>query len=682
MDSKPEQFPDTSAHISHHLAYEPQTATPSAFQEKTALAPIQRWATRPARPGLLGLLPAAAVILTTLGFVVVILCVLLVYQCVETQGGQGILPAIHKGYFYTVEDHKQSRDSKSHLWILTISNAATQVVAGTSAIIMALMAYRVGAEWLRLSKSPSNSSSTETPSPAQYGLLVRLLGSSSIRAILEASVYTARSWKRTRLPRMFRHSFWLATLVWVLARLVGLTDLWLHTTSDSERSTITLDELSPGPGPSWGVSFNQSICAEMKSTYPNSTSMSPPDMECLGPYEEFISEVEWGHKIAFDAMTNSTNAVFHVGLLEGDTAFVFPGPRVVNMSSENFIIPTFAARATCTSLNRLCDKDASTGFLNCTSVGYPHFPYIKGGGNGTLSTDRVVDRILGVIGDDLVGLEAGSFQSIKIPGNPVKIATQLQWETLEQGSVTHAQPASGAGTDLAVDDLQHPTLYAGCDLTIFDAFVRWDSIKQGWKLLNATKSSLERTATLSLPIVWQYATELMAANLMYTARRNSTAETMVALSQDLTTLTLATAAGFYTLGNAFEVTETETVLVARYPVLPIAALLLLLCAYALLASVIFLSVYRTADEAIIVPGPDGGFVDEEMERSTLALAQRWLTNPMPLVGHSFAGGDGQDGARSAAYSAMNAAYDGNERQTRLTIGLVGDGFGVAAWGQR
>ncbi|KAG8925407.1 hypothetical protein FRC01_010236, partial [Tulasnella sp. 417] len=537
------------------------------------------------------------------------------------------------------------------------------------AIIMALMAYRVGAEWLRLSKSPNNASSTETPSPAQYGLLVRLLGSSSIRAILEASVYTARSWKRTRLPIMFRHSFWLATLLWVLARLVGLTDLWLHATSDSERSTITLDEPSPGPGPLWGVSFNQSICAEIKSTSPNSTSISPQGMECLGPYEYFISGVEWGHKIAFDAMTNSTNAVFHVGMLEEDTAFVLPGPGVgVDMSLENFVIPTFASRATCTSLNRLCGRNASTAALDCTSVGYPHFPYIKENGDGTTSTDQVVNRILGVVGDDLVGLEYGRLGSIKVPSNPVKIAVQLQWETLEQGSVTHAQPASGAGIDLAVDDLQHPTLYAGCDLTIFDAFVRWDSIKQGWKLLNTTESSQERTATLSLPIVWQYATELMAANLMFTARRNSTAETMVALGRDLATLTLATAAGFYTRGSASEVTETKTMLVSRYPVLPIAALLLLLCAYALIASIIFLSVYRTADEAIIVPGPDGGFVDEEMERSTLALAQRWLTNPMPLVGHSFAGGDGQDAARSAAYSAMNAAYDGDERQTRLTIG--------------
>ncbi|KIO21192.1 hypothetical protein M407DRAFT_10522 [Tulasnella calospora MUT 4182] len=363
----------------------------------------------------------------------------------------------------------------------------------------------------------------------------------------------------------------------------------------------------------------------MVSAYNESSSISPPVFECLGPYEYFISDVAWGHNVAFDVMTTSTNAAFHVGMVEKDTAFVLSGPGVVNMGSKNFIIPTFATRATCTSLNRVCEKDANTALLNCTAAGYPNFPYIKDSGNGSLSASRIVNRVLGVVGNDLIGQEMGSLESVKIPNNPVKIAIQLQWETLEQGSVTHAQAASGASAaqqDLAVDDLQHPTLYAGCNLTFFDVFVLWDSGKQDWDLLNTTESSQERTATLSLPIVWQYATELIAANLMYTARRNSTAETMVALGQDLARLTLATAAGFYKPGDASEVTETKTILVSKYPVLPIAALLLLLCVYGLIVSAIFLSVYRTPDEAIIVPGSDRRVLGEEMEPSTLALAQR------------------------------------------------------------
>ncbi|KAG8907209.1 hypothetical protein FRC00_012059, partial [Tulasnella sp. 408] len=443
----------------------------------------------------------------------------------------------------------------------------------------------------------------------------------------------------------------------------------------SERSNVTWTD-SSRPIPLWGVSFNQSICADMISISSDSTSYSPEEFNCLGPYEYFISNVTWGHNIAFDVMTNSTNAPFHVGTVEEDTAFVLPGPRVVDMGSDNFVIPTFATRATCTSLNRVCAKDPNTTSLNCTAAGYPNFPYIKDG--------RVVDRVLGVVENHaLVGSVLGTYDSLKavLPSNPAKIAVQLQWETLEQGPGPHPQAASGASQDLAVDDLLNPTLYASCNLTFLDAFVQWESWKQHWSLLNTTESSPERTATLWLPIVWQYATERIASNLMYTARRNSTAETMFALGQELSRLTLATAAGFYEPGTASEVSETQTYLVSRYPVLPIAALLFLLCAYGIMTSAIFLLVYRTPDEAIIVPGSNRGLLDEEMEPSMLSLAQRWLTNPMPLVGSSFAGGDGQDGARSAAYSAMNTAYDGNEDHRRLTIGLVGDRFGVTAWGQ-
>lgn len=32
---------------------------------------------------------------------------------------------------------------------------------------MALVAYRVGAEWIRISKGPGSSAAAETPSPAQ-----------------------------------------------------------------------------------------------------------------------------------------------------------------------------------------------------------------------------------------------------------------------------------------------------------------------------------------------------------------------------------------------------------------------------------------------------------------------------------------------------------------------------------
>ncbi|KAG9049002.1 hypothetical protein FS837_011476 [Tulasnella sp. UAMH 9824] len=545
---------------------------------------------------------------------------------------------------------------------------------------MALVAYRVGAEWLRLSRHENETSASETPSPAQYGLLVRLLGTSSLRSVAEGIVYTAQSRNRTRLPRMLRYSILLAVAVWVLARLVGLTDVWLHGTSYSVRSNVTeWTEPSPSDSTMWGVAFNDSICEDMRRKYPNTAAEASSDWPCQIPFESFINYEDWGHARAFDTLIGSTNASFLVGMVEGDTAFAFPGPNFSQMEIKNFVIPTFATRASCDSVNDRCRN--SVGIPDCSSANYPGLPYFP---NGNSSSDSLPNRILGLVEDDenwIVGRTLGSNESFGLPRNPANMFFQLRWEKLEQGLASGVDTDNGAEDGLAIDQGSQPTLYAGCNLTFFDAFVEWNSTMQNWSLLNKTDPDPERMAALWLPLVWQYATEQLAANLMYTARKDPKEVVMRTLGQDLAKLTLASAAGFYKPGNAYDVTVTEKIMVSVYPAEPILVLLLLLCAYALLASAIFISAYQAPDEMILVPVDDHG-QGEEMETSTLTLAQRWLTNPLPLVGYSFSREDGQDGMRSAAYSPMNAAYDGDERHTRLTIGLDGDRFGVSPWGQK
>lgn len=121
MEFKPAQLSEFP-HLPHS---EPPTAISSDFPEKTALEPNARWITRSSRPRLSGLLPAALVIFTTLGFVGAILVVLLGKQCVETQGGQGIIPVIKQGVFYTKDSrHDPKPNAKSHLWVLTLSGLA------------------------------------------------------------------------------------------------------------------------------------------------------------------------------------------------------------------------------------------------------------------------------------------------------------------------------------------------------------------------------------------------------------------------------------------------------------------------------------------------------------------------------------------------------------------------------
>ncbi|KAG8952513.1 hypothetical protein FRC04_004573 [Tulasnella sp. 424] len=693
MDYKPTQFSDSSTCVSHDFESEPQTAS-SAFDEKIALAPTREWTTRPTKPRLLGLLPTAALLLMIFGLMALMFRALLLFQCEETQKGLGILAALRIGFFAAVEGHSQ--DSKSHLWALTISSLTNNLISNTSSIVMTLIAYRIGAEWLRLSDSQTGSNAAETPNPVQYGLLVRLMGSSSITSIGEACVYTARSWNRGRLPRIFRQSLWLAAAVWALSRLVGLADLWLHSVSYSFHNYLSIP--TTGAPSMWGVSFNQSICADMESKYGNIQTPS----SCQRLYEMFAAWEHWGIDAGLDATTGSLDAAFGVWELDTDlvmnTAVVVPNPHPDDaFDYKAFTIPTFAARASCTSINSLCEKDEKGAVVNCTSAGYPELPYVVGGSGEVSSTGRIQNRIFGVIGGKLLNREWADLNSTSFTENPTSLAVQLQWEPPTQRAGTedhvHSTGASVEETEMAIDLLPLPTLYANCSLTFLDAFAEWSGRNWTWSLLNTTVASQELASALWLPVIWQHATEQVAANIMYTARRRSKAETMAELSRNIATLSLGAAAGFYKPAEESKVEDLLIVMVAIYPVVPVIALLVLLCTYGLLVLALFLSSCGLPDRSIILPPgaddrsiilPPGadGYRGDELEPSMLTLAQRWLTNPLPLVGFSYPRGDGQDGTRSAAYFAMNSAYDGDEGFTRLAIGLSGETFGVTPWGQR
>ncbi|KAG8956058.1 hypothetical protein FRC00_005175 [Tulasnella sp. 408] len=321
----------------------------------------------------------------------------------------------------------------------------------------------------------------------------------------------------------------------------------------------------------WGVSFNNSICADMRGKY-DGTSDDPLPYDCLEEHEEFIDNEEWGHAMAFEAMTGSVDATFQVGLAEGDTAFVLPGPKYVDMGTRNFIIPTFATRASCTSLNHLCATDSTGAIVNCTSAGFPEFPYYRVDDEDYLQVGWVANRVVGLIDGDIVGLEEGSFESMKTPKNPAQLAVQLQWDELEQGRVKLKGAGAGATTaedDLAINQKPRPTLFASCNLTFLDAFVQWNSMSQNWTLLNTTASSDEQTSTLWLPLVWQYATEQLAANLMHTARKDNREVVMRALGENIATLALASAAGFFKPGIASDVTQTKKLVVSDISNVPL-----------------------------------------------------------------------------------------------------------------
>lgn len=652
----------------------------TTLEEKSGRkVPIRRWSSKPSKHRLVGFLPTAVVLIITLGFVVLILGFLLRRQYVPVQGGRGFSAAVKHGSF-VLDEEEWSDDTSSggHLRVLVLSALASHLISDTSSILMTLVAYRVGAQWLRVSKEADSTGIAQNPTPLQYGLLVRLMGSSSISAIGAGCAYAASPRTRPQLPRLFKQALAMSISVWVLARLVGLADLWLHTTSRS------ISILRPIPDSSQAymlaAQFNESICPVMRANLQDDDVLASAPYPCLSEFEEFVMMDDSMSNTGFSVMANESNTEWRVITLAdaADLAILIPGPAVDTLYTS-YTASTFAVQARCTSLNSLCTRDDTGMTTNCSQAGYPRLPYFVGEGSDAVirNTTQINDFVFGVVDGELAGksLESLDLES-PLTSNPAKMAVQLRWDTRVQGVSSNVHGAATNSSDLAIDTYPSPTLYADCTVSFFNATVHLDAVQNAWSLVNSTLSSPEFATTLWLPALWQYLTEQLAADLIVTARTRPKDVVMAALNQHLARLTLGAASGYFEPAKATDVDYLVPTLLGQYPIGPVLALITLLCLYALLALLVFLSSWWTTDESIISPLDEPKGTPFIQEKSMLVLTRTWLTNPLALVGAAFPGEDGQDDVRSVAKQPSDMVYDGNDTDMRLAIGLTNEGFGI------
>ncbi|KAG8912712.1 hypothetical protein FRC00_003958 [Tulasnella sp. 408] len=161
---KDRNLPSWSSTDEHH-----GSSFGSETDEKAVGQPSERprWSSRPSKHRLVGFLPTIIVLMITLGFVVIIVGFLLGMQYAPGQGGQGFSAAIKHGYFVLNENkwNHSSSSSGGHLWVLVLSALASHLISDTSSILMTLIAYRIGAQWL--AASGGDSGITESPTPEQ-----------------------------------------------------------------------------------------------------------------------------------------------------------------------------------------------------------------------------------------------------------------------------------------------------------------------------------------------------------------------------------------------------------------------------------------------------------------------------------------------------------------------------------
>ncbi|KAG8936104.1 hypothetical protein FRC00_009754 [Tulasnella sp. 408] len=336
---------------------------------------------------------------------------------------------------------------------------------------------------------------------------------------------------------------------------------------------------------------------------------------------------------------------------EADLAILVPGPAIDTLNTS-YTASTVGIRADCISLNSLCAQDPSTlTTTNCSQAGFPQLPHVEASNSssvGSQNSPQVKDYIFGIVNGQLAGTELGPLDlTSPLASNPANMAVQLRWETRNEGATGDARGAAVDSPDSAIDLDPSPKLYAGCSVSFFNVTARLDGERNAWSLVDSTPSSREFATTLWLPTLYQYATEYLANDLSTIARRQDKYPLMAALNQHLARLMLGAAAGYFAPAQATEVDRLIPTLLGRYPVAPVLALISLLFLYALLALLVFLSSWWTADQTIV---PYTSEPTDMQERSMLSMTQRWLTSPVPLVGAAFPRDyrrDEEDEARSS-----------------------------------
>ncbi|KIO17357.1 hypothetical protein M407DRAFT_32973, partial [Tulasnella calospora MUT 4182] len=508
---------------------EPQGADDSSHEAELHIADAN------ARHRLLGFLPTVFVLFISMGFAVLILGCLLARQYEPIQGGNGLAAAVRNGSFIVYEGGAPAAGQKAtvNLRVLTFSALVSHLISDTSSILMTLVAYRAGSQWLQNSREGDLLAVMRNPTPLQYGLLVRLLGSSSIISIYETGRYAVHPKKRSRLPRLFKEAFAFAVTVWVMSHAVGLADLYLHTTTRSILVDLPVINASPGSYP-YAVGFNETLCAMW-------TSMAP----CLSNFDGWALEHPEVVEPAYLAIANRTDSGFNIITLadSSDAAIVIPGAGA-DLSSTAFTARTFSARATCHSLNHDYEKDSYGRTTNCTQVGYPGLPSYEPSSVNTATSPTVDNYIFGVVDGKQGGARFG-LQDLPHYGrtkNPVNLAIQMRWSTHIDGSV---QDFATGQADSAVDIIPIPyiTLYAGCSVTFSNATVQYLPYDKSWTILLEEQSSDNFTTVIWAPTVWQLGTEQLASEMMTIAMTERIPNVTAALNQRLARTMLGVAVG-------------------------------------------------------------------------------------------------------------------------------------------
>lgn len=466
--------------------------------------------------------------------------------------------------------------------------------------------------------------------------------------------------------------------IFITPPLHRIVDLWLHAVT----ATIIQQTTTPLDTP-FKFSIDQVLCPP----YPDPwyTAINP----CL------MTEGGWGGGVESKipgmlVRANNSNSLQTITLAEADDMAILVKPNISQFLE--FRATSFGARASCQSVNPLCDSRAVT---NCTGFPFSFPPY-----NGSFTTDPAIrqgesklfiqssncawdvpEEKCPHISSDRITTDAAALNSIIPPINSYNLWMQFLWEAEgDQVYGTGAGNASGAVTSYS----NVATMLTNCTLQFYNVTVDYNN--GSYSLHDAVLSNVGLSDGLAAPTrLGHFASYLISNVEGHVFTDNSSEELMAFLQQDLARLALGSAA---IITNVTSDTLMQSALgsriVGRYPFWPVFVFLALLYIYAAVAlGFFFLTVLTMQTESLVLSGRTAGMGDGSRNReareeefrkvSLLELAQMRLCGPLPLVATLFPPyhPDVSQAALSIETNALDLFCE-NSNDERIRAGLYSD----------
>lgn len=490
------------------------------------------------------------------------------------------------------------------------------------------------------------------------------------------------------LPRLFIEPLIFAVVLYVLTHAIGAVDLWvwtnlsrpyrqlnsssylkLHSTARSilvpvitSESASQLHQQNVSPH---GFAFNETLCKLSQYTPGQPCAHGP---ECWYPWVEPQALTMQGMAIAYNASDSVYNAITLA--TEDSMAILTPnissslGTSTTLRSGIAFTFTTLGARAKCSYLNNRCDGTVLGNITNCTAAGWPQLPLLNIADTGVFS----------VRNDSMGVLTSNNQKSVQeFPDNtwsenPATVGIQL------------ALPVAGIMVGMNYQTYNVTPLadsngytFAGCSLEYFNVTANYNPIANSFRLLNAIPSNQYLTSVLLEPLTSQYANQKLMAEAQLSILIGDTDGFNAILSQNLGRMAVAWPSGMFAETPTTDISSVDVQALGVYPMAPVIIITVLLYLYTILTLFVFFTSRTFPSYNVSLVGPNA---TEKME--AVALGQKWLTNPIPLVAMAFPQRDGWDGKRSIAPRSVQMIEDISG--DRLGLGLYSNAQGEKTFG--